>query len=70
MEPDLAPARWGFGSKNPITTWNEHLSMLIQAWPGQVFAPGEWGGGVMNGGAWLTMEGQRVDVIYRDLDCR
>jgi hypothetical protein len=37
-------------------------------WPGTVFAPGEWGGGVMNGGAWLTVEGRRVDLHYRDLD--
>jgi hypothetical protein len=22
----------------------------------------------MNGGAWLTAEGQKVDVLYRDLD--
>jgi hypothetical protein len=29
---------------------------------------GGWGNGVFNGGAWLTIEGQRVDVHYRDLD--
>jgi hypothetical protein len=29
---------------------------------------GGWGGGVFNGGAWLTIEGRRVDVHYRDLD--
>ena len=37
-------------------------------WPGQVFEPGEWGGGVFNGGAWLDIDGRRVDLIYRDLD--
>jgi predicted nucleotidyltransferase len=37
-------------------------------WPGTVSAPGEWGGGVMNCGAWLTVEGRRVDLHYRDLD--
>ncbi|MDP8903958.1 MAG: nucleotidyltransferase domain-containing protein [Chloroflexota bacterium] len=37
-------------------------------WPGEVFAPGEWGGGVMNGGAFLEVEGRRVDLHYRDLD--
>jgi predicted nucleotidyltransferase len=37
-------------------------------WAGTVFAPGEWGGGVMNGGAWLTVDGRRVDLHYRDLD--
>jgi hypothetical protein len=36
-------------------------------WPGQVFAPGEWGD-IVNGGAWLTVDGTRVDLIYRDLD--
>jgi predicted nucleotidyltransferase len=34
---------------------------------GDVFEPGDWGR-LMNGGAWLTVEGQRVDLIYRDLD--
>src|SRR5690349_6175895 len=36
-------------------------------WPGRVFAPGEWGG-IVNGGAWLTVDGTKVDLIYRDLD--
>ena len=35
-------------------------------WPGRVFAPGEWGQ-IVNGGAWLTVDGTRVDLIYRDL---
>ena len=34
---------------------------------GQVFAPGEWGR-LVNGGAWLDVDGQPVDLIYRDLD--
>jgi len=37
-------------------------------WPGRVFPLGGWGGGVMNGGAWLTVDGRRVDLHYRDLD--
>ncbi len=36
-------------------------------WPGRVFAPGEWGR-ILNGGAWLTIGGTKVDLIYRDLD--
>jgi hypothetical protein len=36
-------------------------------WPGQVTGPGGWGP-VVNGGAWLTIEGERVDLCYRDLD--
>ncbi|MFE9646443.1 nucleotidyltransferase domain-containing protein [Streptomyces sp. NPDC006365] len=37
-------------------------------WEGEVSEIGGWGGGVFNGGAWLTIEGRRVDVHYRDLD--
>lgn len=37
-------------------------------WPGEVSAVGGWGGGVLNGGAWLRVEGRPVDVHYRDLD--
>ncbi|MGV9882022.1 nucleotidyltransferase domain-containing protein [Streptomyces sp. NPDC003006] len=37
-------------------------------WEGEVSGLGEWGGGVFNGGAWLTVAGRRVDVHYRDLD--
>lgn len=29
---------------------------------------GGWGGGVFNGGAWLTIDQRRVDVHYRDLE--
>ncbi|MFI5613648.1 nucleotidyltransferase domain-containing protein [Amycolatopsis sp. NPDC051903] len=35
--------------------------------PGVVSELGEWGGGVFNGGAWLTVDGRPVDVHYRDL---
>ena len=34
---------------------------------GHVVAPGDWGR-LVNGGAWLMIEGQRVDLLYRDLD--
>lgn len=34
---------------------------------GEVHPPGQWGR-IMNGGAWLTVEGEKVDVILRDLD--
>jgi len=39
-----------------------------KCWDGEVSDVGGWGGGVMNGGAWLAMEARRVDVHYRDLD--
>lgn len=35
-------------------------------WAGTVVAPGDWGP-VMNGGAWLEVQGRRVDLHYRDL---
>ncbi|MBF4998084.1 nucleotidyltransferase domain-containing protein [Nocardia sp. BSTN01] len=37
-------------------------------WPGTVSEVGEWGGGVFNGGAWLTIDGRAADIHYRDLD--
>jgi len=37
-------------------------------WAGEIFPVGGWGGGVFNGGTWLTVDGRRVDVHYRDLD--
>jgi predicted nucleotidyltransferase len=36
-------------------------------WTGRVFEPGEWGR-IVDGGAWLEVDGERVDLIYRDLD--
>jgi len=41
--------------------------IVALGWPGRVFAPGEWGR-IVNGGAWLTIERTKVDLIYRDLD--
>jgi hypothetical protein len=41
--------------------------LRAKGWPGQVSEIGGWGGGVMNGGAWLTIDGRRVDIHYRDL---
>jgi hypothetical protein len=43
----------------------DHLRDL--GWPGEVSEVGGWGGGVFNGGAWLVIEGRKVDVHYRDL---
>ena len=34
---------------------------------GTVSAPGDWGR-IMNGGAWLIVDGLKVDIHYRDLD--
>jgi hypothetical protein len=43
-------------------------SLRSLGWPGEIFPIGGWGGGVFNGGAWLTAGARRVDVHYRDLD--
>jgi predicted nucleotidyltransferase len=34
---------------------------------GHVTEPGEWGR-IVNGGAWLEIDRERVDLLYRDLD--
>jgi predicted nucleotidyltransferase len=34
---------------------------------GTVVEPGEWGR-LVNGGAWLRVDGERVDLLYRDLN--
>ena len=34
---------------------------------GTVFPPGSWGR-VMNGGAWIECEGEKVDVLLRELE--
>jgi predicted nucleotidyltransferase len=34
---------------------------------GHVVAPAAWGR-LMNGGAWLLVDGERVDLLYRNLD--
>jgi hypothetical protein len=44
-----------------------HLDTTALAELGEVHAPGQWGR-IMNGGAWLTVEGEKVDVILRDLE--
>lgn len=56
---------WDFGLYYRGTVDPSDVRAL--GWPGRVFAPGEWGP-IVNGGAWLTVDGTRVDLIYRDLD--
>jgi hypothetical protein len=64
------------GTERPDSDWDlgiyyrghfepSHLRDL--GWSGEVSEVGGWGGGVFNGGAWLVIEGRRVDVHYRDL---
>jgi predicted nucleotidyltransferase len=42
-------------------------SIRSLGYAGTVVEPGEWGR-LVNGGAWLTVDGVRVDLLYRDLD--
>lgn len=43
------------------------VDLSVVAARGEVHAPGSWGR-LMNGGAWLTIDGAAVDVILRDID--
>ena len=66
------------GSHGPDSDWDlavyyrgpdfDPADLRAVGWPGEVSEIGGWGGGVFNGGAWLTIENRRVDVHYRDLD--
>jgi hypothetical protein len=64
------------GTHGPASDWDFGLYYRDRFEPahlrdlglqGEVSEIGGWGGGVFNGGAWLEMEGRRVDVHYRDL---
>jgi predicted nucleotidyltransferase len=65
------------GGYQPDSDWDlavyyrQHFEpdvLRAKGWPGEVSDVGGWGGGVMNGGAWLTIDDRRVDVHYRDLN--
>jgi predicted nucleotidyltransferase len=65
------------GRHTPDSDWDFSLyyrggfdpeSLRSTGWAGHIAPIGGWGGGVFNGGAWLEVEGRRVDVHYRDLD--
>jgi hypothetical protein len=66
-----------YGDPGPETDWDfsiyyrgsfEPNDLRSLGWPGEISPLGGWGGGVFNGGAWLTVGSRRVDVHYRDLD--
>ena len=61
-----ADSDWDFSVYYRGTFNPDDLRQL--GWPGEVSPVGGWGGGVFNGGAWLTVHGRRADVHYRDLD--
>ncbi|GGZ30913.1 nucleotidyltransferase domain-containing protein [Streptomyces poonensis] len=65
------------GTHGPDSDWDlaiyyrgsfDPADLRALGWEGEVSEIGAWGGGVFNGGAWLTIDGRRVDVHYRDLD--
>ncbi|MEV0405804.1 nucleotidyltransferase domain-containing protein [Actinoallomurus sp. NPDC050550] len=65
------------GTNGPDSDWDFAIyyrgafspdDLRALGWPGEVSELGAWGGGVFNGGAWLTIDDRRVDVHYRDLD--
>jgi hypothetical protein len=61
------------GAGSPSSDWDlgvyyrGALDTTALATHGEVHAPGSWGR-LMNGGAWLTIDGAKVDVLLRDLD--
>ncbi len=64
------------GAAGPDSDWDlaiyyrdqlDPADLRAIGWEGQVFEVGSWGGGVFNGGAWLHIDGRKVDVHYRDL---
>ncbi|MGY3201022.1 nucleotidyltransferase domain-containing protein [Streptomyces sp. TE5632] len=65
------------GAERPDSDWDLAVyyrgsfdpdDLRAVGWEGEVSEIGGWGGGVFNGGAWLTVDERRVDVHYRDLD--
>lgn len=65
------------GAERPDSDWDLAIyyrgafdpdDLRALGWTGQVFGIGGWGGGVFNGGAWFEIDGEHVDVHYRDLD--
>jgi hypothetical protein len=61
------------GAADPTSDWDlgvyyrGGLDTAALAARGTVHPPGAWGR-IMNGGAWLTVGGAKVDVLLRDLD--
>lgn len=62
-----------FGASDAKSDWDiglyyrAEIDLTALAARGTVYPPGSWGR-LMNGGAWLQCEGQRVDVLLRDLN--
>lgn len=60
----LPDSDWDFG-----LYYDDHIDKAdVEALglPGEVFGIGDWGR-IVNGGAWLTVDGVKVDLIYRHI---
>src|SRR5918996_2655521 len=62
---EVADSDWDFGLYYRGEISADDVRAL--GFEGTVVEPGAWGR-LVNGGAWLTVEGERVDLLYRDLD--
>ncbi len=60
-----ADSDWDFGLYYRGTIDPDAIRAL--GYPGHVAEPGDWGR-IVNGGAWLEVDGDRVDLLYRNLD--
>jgi predicted nucleotidyltransferase len=58
---DFSVYYWGYEN----TFAPDYLEAV--GWQGKVSPIGGWGGGVFNGGAWLTVDDRPIDVHYRAL---
>jgi hypothetical protein len=60
---------WDLGlyARGPFPVDAVRTIVADAGWAGEVFDEGEWGA-VMNGGAWLSVDGTSVDLHWRDLD--
>jgi len=55
---------WDFGLYYEDTI--DPADVVALGWTGPVFAPGDWGQ-IVDGGAWLEIDGVKVDLVYRRL---
>jgi predicted nucleotidyltransferase len=65
----------GRGEGRPDSDWDFGLyyrddidveAVRALGFEGEIVEPGAWGR-LVNGGAWLTVDGERVDLLYRDI---
>jgi predicted nucleotidyltransferase len=62
-----ADSDWDIGLYYRAAAPVDPAAVALLGHPGYVSGLGEWGP-IVNGGAWLTVDGTPVDVLFRDLD--